>query len=698
MARPPLHYSLRVLSLLFSVSLGSALAGDDDPITAIPVSPGTQEVGALIGDPCPSFSWGAVDGAQRYELAIFDAQWQDSPAYDEQQRQGAPLRQIEIAAPALSWTPAGRDCLDEGGSYLWFVRAQTADADSPWSAPRYFEIDYDADALTQTVRRELAAQLSRPEVWREVIQAALSSNAHLRLMPLNPEAVVPTREANGTESTGAGTDLPKASVEQMTTVSATTFPNPAALKIDSPNGVVFSNTANGGGIPAEGAGLRFMWYPGKAALRAGSVTSTQWDNANVGIYSTAIGLNTTASGDFSMAMGRDTTASGYASTAIGSGTTASYYYSVAMGYLTTASSEYSMAMGYSTKASGLAATAMGYSTMASNVSSMAMGNFSEASGKNSMAIGDKTKASGNSSTAMGRETTASGDYSTAIGYDVTAQSYAETVIGRYNTSAVWPSPGSWKTLDRLFVIGNGNSPTKPSDALVVLKNGNVGIGTSTPTYRLQLGTDSAGKPGGGTWTNSSDARLKAITGPYDSGLAEIAALQPVRYHYAEGNARGHDPAPEYVGFIAQQVQPVFPEAVSEGNDGYLDFNMHAVNVAMVNAIQTLSEQNLALGAQLQTQTEQLQTLRERNQEQGGQLQLQEAQIAALRADKAALAQRLVDQEDRNALQEQRLVTLEAENAHHARLQADLGQLQAQMQVLQGQMAADTYNARVALGR
>ena len=299
---------------------------------------------------------------------------------------------------------------------------------------------------------------------------------------------------------------------------------------------------------------------------------------------------------------------------------------------------------------------------------------------------------------MGRETTASGDYSTAIGYDVTAQSYAETVIGRYNTSAVWPSPGSWKTLDRLFVIGNGNSPTKPSDALVVLKNGNVGIGTSTPTYRLQLGTDSAGKPGGGTWTNSSDARLKAITGSYDSGLAEIAALQPVRYHYAEGNARGHDPAPEYVGFIAQQVQPVFPEAVSEGNDGYLDFNMHAVNVAMVNAIQTLSEQNLALGAQLQTQTKQLQTLRERNQEQGGQLQVQEAQIAALRTDKAALAQRLVDQEDRNALQEQRLVTLEAENAHHARLQADLGQLQAQMQVLQGQMAADTDNARVALGR
>ena len=110
-----------------------------------------------------------------------------------------PLRQIEISAPALSWTPAGSDCLDEGGSYLWFVRAQTADGDGPWSAPRYFEIDYDADALTQTVRRELAAELSRPEVWREVIQAALSTNGSLQLTPLASRAVAP---AAGTGEAG----------------------------------------------------------------------------------------------------------------------------------------------------------------------------------------------------------------------------------------------------------------------------------------------------------------------------------------------------------------------------------------------------------------------------------------------------------------------------------------------------------------
>ena len=599
MARTPSRCVRLILSLLLPVSLGSALAADD-PITATPVSPGTQEAGALIGDPCPSFSWGAVDGAQRYELAIFDAQWQDSPAYDEQQRQGAPLRQIEISAPALSWTPAGSDCLDEGGSYLWFVRAQTADGDGPWSAPRYFEIDYDADALTQTVRRELAAQLRQPEVWREVIQAALASNPSLRLTSLAPGVVAPTSAGDGTGSTGAGSGLTGGVTEQAIGILATTFPNPSALKINSPNGVVFNDpTANplnnppgSGRIPAEDAGTRFMWYPGKAALRAGYVSGVQWDDRYIGNYSFATGYDTSAggpyasamggltsaSGNYATAMGYSTTASGTVSTALGNGTTANAHYATALGYNTTASGTASIAMGEATTADGYASTAMGFGTTATGDSSTAMGSGATASGAGSTALGYNTTASGDFSMAMGEGTTASGDYSTAmgdysfasgsystaIGNSTTAQSGYEVAIGSYNTEYSPNSPTGWDSNDRLFVIGNGTAIFSSSDALVVLKNGNVGIGTSTPTYRLQLGTDSAGKPGGGSWSNSSDARLKAITGPYDSGLDEIAALQPVRYHYAEGNARSHDPEPEYVGFIAQQAQEVFPEAVSEG--------------------------------------------------------------------------------------------------------------------------------------
>ena len=671
MNSPTLKRTTLVLACLFPVSLGNAMAGDDAPITATPVSPGTREVGALIGDPCPSFSWGAVAGAQRYELAIFDAQWQDSPAYAEQQRQGAQLRQIEIAAPALSWTPAGSDCLEEGGTYLWFVRAQSADGDGQWSEPRYFEIDYDADALTQTVRRELAAQLRQPEVWRDVIQAALATNSSLRLTPLASAALLPPAMVDKVPR-AAGTGMASAEENADISPQAATFPNPAALKINSPNGVVFHHSVLGGGIPAEGVGTRFMWYPGKAALRAGKVYGSQWDDVNIGVYSTAMGSDTTASGNWSTAMGVATTANGHATTA--------------MGYYTDASGDYSTAMGIYTTASGRNSTAMGDTSIASGLISTAMGYHATASGYNSIATGNYTTASGSVSTALGINTIASGDYSVAMGEGVTAASGYEIAIGRYNLLYTPASATGWEDKDLLFVIGNGTSdaPRGRRNALVVLKNGNVGIGTSAPEFSLHLLNDSAAKPGTNTWTIASDARLKAITGPYESGLAEIAALQPVRYHYAAGNARGHDPTPEYVGFIAQQAQAVFPEAVSEGADGYLDFNMHAVNVAMVNAIQTLREQNLALEVQLKAQGDELQTMREESQ-------AQVARMQELRAENAALVQS-------HAAQEQRLVTLEAENAHHARLQADLAQLQAQVQVLQGQMAGDTSHAQVALGQ
>ncbi len=659
MARSPFRFATWMLPLLLPVSLGSALAVADDPVAAIPVSPGDSQAGALIGDPCPSFSWGAVAGAQRYELAIFDAQWDDSPGYEDQLRQGVALRRIEIDAPALSWTPAGSECLDEGGSYLWFVRAETAAREEPWSAPRYFEIDYDADALTQTVRRELAAQLSQPEVWREVIQAALSGNRALALTPL-ASAAMRTAAATDTATRAGGTGATSGWETSAISPQATTFPNPSALKIRSANGVVFDQSATGGGIPAEGDGTRFMWYPGKGAIRAG-YTGGGWDDAYIGLNSSALGSNTVASGDYSTAMGYFTGALGEKSTALGSETTASVAYdtamgrgttasggnSTAMGSFTTASGQASTAMGLGATASGPSSTAMGEGTTASEYASTAMGYGTIASQWYSTAMGVNTAASGAGSTAMGIGTTASGHYSTAMGYFTAAESDFELVIGELDTPFM-PTGG---VTDRLFVIGNGTATDARSDALRVLRNGNLTI------------AGQAYKPGGGTWQNSSDRRLKDILGEYRSGLDTISALQPVRYHYAVNNARGHDPKPVYVGFVAQQVQGIIPEAVSEDTDGYLNLDMHTVNVAMVNAIKTLREQNQDLHAQHLAQ---------------------EAQIAALQADKAIL--------------EHRLVSLEAEQRRSVKLYADIASLQAQMQVLQGQMIGATDHSQVAFGR
>jgi hypothetical protein len=107
-----------------------------------------------------------------------------------------------------------------------------------------------------------------------------------------------------------------------------------------------------GGTPASGEGTWLMWIPAKAAFRAGYVDDSQWDDANIGSYSTAMGNGTEASGAQSTAMGYLTTASGEASTAMGRGTTASGRFATATGYYTTAGGAYSTAMGSNASTKG----------------------------------------------------------------------------------------------------------------------------------------------------------------------------------------------------------------------------------------------------------------------------------------------------------------------------------------------------------
>ena len=72
---------------------------------------------------------------------------------------------------------------------------------------------------------------------------------------------------------------------------------------------------------------------------------------------------------------------------------------------------------------------------------------------------------------MGNGTTAIGILcSTAMGDYTTAESYGQTTIGMYNTTLAG-STTVFDANDRLFVIGNGESVTKESDALVILENG-----------------------------------------------------------------------------------------------------------------------------------------------------------------------------------------------------------------------------------
>lgn len=245
-----------------------------------------------------------------------------------------------------------------------------------------------------------------------------------------------------------------------------------------------------------------MWYPAKAAFRAGRVgdtkDGTQWDASEVGDYSTAFGRDTKASGIAATAMGTGTTASGsqatamgdqsdatgYAATAAGRGTEAGAFAATAMGQFATATGEQATAIGNRTTASGNAATALGNRAEASGDAATAMGSRTTASGMASLAMGDATVAAKDGATAMGVATEANAFAATAMGSATTAGSPNSLAIGTYN-SANTSSDGT------LFVVGNGTARST-SDAMVLKQNGNLAIGPSDPqALRLHVAEDKA---------------------------------------------------------------------------------------------------------------------------------------------------------------------------------------------------------------
>jgi hypothetical protein len=368
--------------------------------------------------------------------------------------------------------------------------------------------------------------------------------------------------------------------------------------------IVTGAMASGSSLPVNGAGTRMFFYPRLGAFRTGTVSGPQWDQANLGNYTFASGFNPTAGGEAAVAMGISASATGKASLACGEGVSASGSQSVSTGIGSTASGSASTSMGYHSEASGSISTAMGEWTWASGSASTTMGSLSIASGMAATAMGYNSDATGSISTAMGNGSIASGDKSTAMGAYTIAGSYVSTAIGQHNVGG--GTATSWVATDPLFEIGNGLTPMARSNALTVLKNGNVGIGTTTPFYLLEC-TGSAGKTGGGSWSNSSDIRLKNVDGPYTKGLAEISRLRSIRFHYKPDNPRRLPSENEEIGFVAQEARQVFPECVMEGKDGYLDFNMHAINVALVNAVKELKTEKDAEIAALREELSSLRT-------------------------------------------------------------------------------------------
>ena len=124
-----------------------------------------------------------------------------------------------------------------------------------------------------------------------------------------------------------------------------------------------------------------------------------------------------------------------------------------------------------------------------------------------------------------------------------------------------------------------------------------GIGgyfTSDNNYSIVAAQDAA-KPGGGSWTATSDSRVKENVKPYTKGLTEILLVNPVNYEY--NGLAGTKKGKEFTGVIAQEIKDIFPETVNtykaklneedEEKTELYNFESTALTFALINAVKEL---------------------------------------------------------------------------------------------------------------
>jgi len=152
------------------------------------------------------------------------------------------------------------------------------------------------------------------------------------------------------------------------------------------------------------------------------------------------------------------------------------------------------------------------------------------------------------------------------------------VVNIYNNDVTGGNQGSG-----LFIQSGPSSATSnalliqnqaTTNLLTVRNDGNVGIGTSTPAYKLEVvGTSGIGAA---AFVNNSDINLKFNIRKIDNALEKIKSLEGV---YFDWKADGSNS----VGLIAQDVEKIFPELVT-GKDGQKGVQYSNLVAPLIEAI------------------------------------------------------------------------------------------------------------------
>ena len=119
--------------------------------------------------------------------------------------------------------------------------------------------------------------------------------------------------------------------------------------------------------------------------------------------------------------------------------------------------------------------------------------------------------------------------------------------------------------------------------------------------------DQAGKPGGGSWSATSDRRLKKDVELIEGALDKLLTIRGVSFEYIDPAAIG-ELSGRQLGVIAQEVEPEFPQWVDTGADGYERVTFRGFEGVAIEALRELRAEKDAEIARLEARVAELERL------------------------------------------------------------------------------------------
>ena len=125
--------------------------------------------------------------------------------------------------------------------------------------------------------------------------------------------------------------------------------------------------------------------------------------------------------------------------------------------------------------------------------------------------------------------------------------------------------------------------------MVVLRSGNIGIGTSTPNYLLEVnGTIKANNI-----SETSDLRLKRNVTTLNNSLQKILQMRGVNFYWKSEeeiktvlgtHEKCQYPETKQIGVIAQEVEEVVPEVVATDKKGFKSVDYSKLVPVLIEAV------------------------------------------------------------------------------------------------------------------